>query len=106
MLRITPEHGTFRVARQVTFDARRRFPRTAGGLGCSATISVTGRRGHRGQRYRPAELLGREAAIRKRRGARGSFAELSPEFILRSGSGRHKITSSGLVTSTIAHTGI
>src|SRR6266536_46257 len=39
MLRITPEHGTFRVARQVTFDARRRFPRTAGGLGCSATIS-------------------------------------------------------------------
>ena len=28
----------------------------------------TGRRVHRGQRYRPAELLGREAAIRKRRG--------------------------------------
>src|SRR6266536_1668057 len=42
MLRITPEHGTFRVARQVTFDARRRFPRTAGGLGCSATISGLG----------------------------------------------------------------
>src|SRR6266516_372351 len=42
MLRITPEHGTFRVARQVTFDARRRSPRTAGGLGCSATISGLG----------------------------------------------------------------
>ena len=42
MLRITPEHGTFRVARQVTFDASRRFPRTAGGLGCSATISGLG----------------------------------------------------------------
>src|SRR6266516_7720699 len=42
MLRITPERGTFSVAREVTFDASRRFPRTAGGLGCSATISGLG----------------------------------------------------------------
>src|SRR6266536_5755906 len=46
MLRITPEHGTFRVARQVTFDARRRFPRTAGGLLLGDDLG-TGRRVHR-----------------------------------------------------------